>query len=231
MERINLDNYDTDKGHNYIKFYEAFFYPYRFSTVSVLELGMHRGGSMRIWRDYFPHGKIFGVDINPVDIPDDHRIFTYQGDATNRAFLDSIYKDHNVALFDLIIDDASHMGHDARKSFEMLFRDHLAPGGLYVVEDWGTGYMPDWPDGARYGEYDVSHQQAEGLKSKLMRRKPDTPASPSAGHGAGMVGFVKSLVDHVGGPDIRAWGGDIEDWGIEYVTYTPGLVFMKKRAG
>ena len=24
---------------------------------------------------------------------------------------------------------------------------HLRPGGLYIIEDWGCGYWPAWPDG------------------------------------------------------------------------------------
>jgi len=35
-----------------------------------------------------------------------------------------------------------------RRSFWHFFQHHLKPGGLYVIEDWGTGYWSDWPDGA-----------------------------------------------------------------------------------
>jgi len=221
MGRITIEDYDTDKGHNYLKYYEAFFEIYRSSVVVLLELGMHRGGSMQMWRDYFPHGKIVGVDINEVEIENPDRIFTYQGDATQPDFLQRVKTDHGISQFDLIIDDASHMGRDAEASFNMLFKNHLAPGGIYVVEDWGTGYMPDWPDGKRYED----HSSVTSTK-RFGRTVPDKDIRS---HNTGMVGFVKSLVDHTGGPDIRAWAGEKEDIGVEYVTFVPGLAFVKKR--
>ena len=56
----------------------------------------------------------------------------------------------------------------------MLFTRWLKPGGVYVVEDWGTGYGPKWADGAPYA-----------------------PDGTPGGHRAGMVGFVKELVDEL----------------------------------
>ena len=49
--------------------------------------------------------------------------------------------------FDIIIDDASHFGDLTKIAFWHLFDNHLKPSGLYVIEDWGTGYWSDWTDG------------------------------------------------------------------------------------
>src|SRR5438309_8699047 len=46
--------------------------------------------------------------------------------------------------FDVIIDDCSHIGELTRISFWHLFEHHLKPGGLYVIEDWSTGYWDSW---------------------------------------------------------------------------------------
>ena len=51
--------------------------------------------------------------------------------------------------FDIIIDDASHIGEFTKRSFWYLFDHHLKPGGLYVIEDWLTGYVDNWPDGKK----------------------------------------------------------------------------------
>jgi spermidine synthase len=45
--------------------------------------------------------------------------------------------------FDIIIDDASHFGDLTKIAFWHLFDNHLKPSGLYVIEDWGTGYWSD----------------------------------------------------------------------------------------
>ena len=49
--------------------------------------------------------------------------------------------------FDIIIDDASHFGDLTKIAFWHLLDNHLKPSGLYVIEDWGTGYWSDWPGG------------------------------------------------------------------------------------
>ena len=52
--------------------------------------------------------------------------------------------------FDIIIDDASHIGELTKTSFWHLFDHHLKPGGLYAIEDWGTGYLDDFTDGRKF---------------------------------------------------------------------------------
>jgi SAM-dependent methyltransferase len=212
MDSLSSAGYDTDKGSNYLAFYEAFFAPHRSRPINLLELGLHRGGSAQMWRDYFQYGQVFGVDLNPVSLSDTTRIHVFVGDATDRGLYDHIATETGIGQFDIIIDDASHIGANVRKSFEYLFRERLAPGGIYVIEDWGTGYMQGWPDGAAYAASPFDGEQH----------------FPS--HDAGVVGYVKSLVDHVGRADVVAGGGQIQAFPIEFLTVAPGLVFMKKSA-
>jgi hypothetical protein len=82
----------------------------------------------------------------------------------------------------VIIDDCSHIGALSRISFWHLFERHLKRGGIYAIEDWGTGYWNSWPDGASVNL--VSNGTVEG------------------GHTAGMVGFIKELIDEAGAGDI-----------------------------
>ncbi len=117
--------------------------------MAVLELGVLRGGSLRLWRDYFRKGTIVGLDRARVAVDDpERRIQIYQGSQDDTALLTRIAREHAPAGFDLIIDDASHVAALTRRSFWHLFEHHLKPGGLYVIEDWGMGYWSDWPDGA-----------------------------------------------------------------------------------
>lgn len=166
------------KPEAYLPVYERFLHPTRDATRAVLELGIADGGSLLIWERYFPAARIVGLDINPVTIAArDGRIATEQASQTDPAALDRVRATHAPDGFDLIIDDASHVGAYSEAAFRHLFRHHLKPGGLYVIEDWGTGYWPDWQDGGRFEEpaaYDG-------------RRLPS--------HDFGMVGFIKRLVD------------------------------------
>ena len=114
--------------------------------------------------------------------------------------------------FDIIIDDAAHIGHLAKKSFDVLARGHLKPDGLYVIEDWGTGYWRDWPDGVPYTSVHLGQNRS---------------------FGAGMVGLVKTFVDEVAWSDItHPKSGDPSLPGrgplISSMTVYPGVVFLTR---
>jgi hypothetical protein len=72
---------DTEKPPGYLRKYEKAFSPLLDKEVRLLELGVHKGGSLIMWRDYFPRGIIVGLDINPPAQIDDPtgRIKVYQG--------------------------------------------------------------------------------------------------------------------------------------------------------
>ena len=160
--------YDANKVYSYMSRYEELFKDLKDREIRLLELGIWKGDSLRMWRDYFSKGKIAGFDRNPKwMITNEPRISTLcidQKDIPNigeETFFD----------FDIIIDDMSHIGSLTKKSFKHLFDNNLKPGGIYVIEDWLTGYYP--PDKNYEGTVYV-----EGVN-----------------HLSGMVGFVKELID------------------------------------
>jgi hypothetical protein len=170
--------YDTDKNIAYLRNYERVFDSFAGREIALFELGIFRGGSLLMWRDYFAGGPIVGLDFNRVEIDDPTgRIRTYQGLQQDTELLDRIAAENAPEGFDIIIDDASHQGFLTKKTFWHLFDNHLKDDGVYVIEDWGTGYWPDFPDGAPY----------------------EPPAEDDlTSHQAGLVGFVKQLVDEQG---------------------------------
>ena len=63
----------TDKGSHqlgelaakkYTKPYYAYFSPLKNKDITLLEIGIKEGASIRMWRDFFINGKIYGIDIN-----------------------------------------------------------------------------------------------------------------------------------------------------------------------
>ncbi len=217
--------YKTDKfvQPGYLENYERYFGPLRKNEVRLLELGIKDGGSLNLWREYFPRGIIVGLDINPVHITaPDGRIRTYTGPQQDTGLLDNLARENAPSGFDIIIDDCAHIGVFSRISFWHLFENHLKSGGIYVVEDWGTGYWWDWVDGialrTRHRHYNQILFQAIRAagrlqRNPLVRSNPLTRRLASLlktvllhrqykGHDFGMVGFVKELVDEMGMPDI-----------------------------
>jgi hypothetical protein len=171
--------------------YDRYFGDFSDGAVTLLELGVHTGESLKVWAAYFPRGTIIGVDImeNRVDLSDYPNIVFKRGDQTDPDRLKEIRLAHAPHGLDIIVDDASHIGHKSAASYATLF-PYLNPGGLYIIEDWGTGYFDDWPDGSHFQKF-----RSEAVDGQIAKRIPS--------HDFGMVGFIKSLVDEVAGGNIK----------------------------
>lgn len=135
--------YGTDKiGHGYLDHYEQRFWPFCQKPVTVLEIGVMGGASLRMWREYFPRGLIYGVDIDPPTmIEGEERIKTFCGPQNDAAFLESVWQE--TKDFDLVIDDGSHCGKDHLASFQVLW-PHLRDGGWYCIEDCQSIFNVCW---------------------------------------------------------------------------------------
>lgn len=49
------EKYDTDKNiHGYMPFYELYLAPYRKTTGNLLEIGVYKGESLRLWQEVLP---------------------------------------------------------------------------------------------------------------------------------------------------------------------------------
>lgn len=129
--------YRTDKGpegHNYTPHYEHHFAPLRREPLTLLEIGVAAGASLRMWEGYFPFASIVGVDIRPEVEVNTGRVRTLVTDIKQYA-PDRVY--------DIVVDDGSHDADDIVEAFALLWH-HVTPGGWYVIEDLDT-QLPDSP--------------------------------------------------------------------------------------
>jgi hypothetical protein len=228
-KQLNLASYNTDKvTHRYLDVYDPILLPWVGKEIKLLEIGIHKGGSLQLWRDYFPLGIIIGIDLKlPKHFIPGERIQVFEGSQSDEQFLSYVANKTAPEGFDIIIDDASHIGDLTRRAFWHLFDHHLKPGGLYVIEDWGTGYWDDFPDG-------------KGLNLKKPLASPSSVATTAAPkenikvpfpcHSYGMVGFVKELVDEQGAASItmKQPVGDRRASKFKSVHITPFIVFVHK---
>ena len=225
--QLPLNSYDTDKiTGRYLDSYDPVLQPWVDKPVKLLELGVKNGGSLMLWRDYFPLGTIVGIDINlPKGLSPGERVHVFEGSQSDPRFLSEVANRVAPEGFDIIIDDASHIGELTRIAFWHLFDNHLKPGGLYVIEDWGTGYWDDFPDGKSV----VATERQPKMVS------PDNFAKvPFPCHSYGMVGFVKELVDEQGAHDLTRRRFDNTKQGIrnskfQSLLIVPSIVFVRKR--
>tara|TARA_R110001606_G_scaffold389515_1_gene555687 strand:- start:1580 stop:2128 length:549 start_codon:yes stop_codon:yes gene_type:complete len=133
--KVDSDSGGGDKGtvHDYIGIYSD--YIDKNNCESLLEIGVHKGHSIKMWEEYLPESKIVGVDI---DLSQSQFSFDrarlIECDAAGEDLLNLIKGE----TFDVIIDDGSHKLHHQIKSFELLF-PVLNKGGLYFIEDIISG--------------------------------------------------------------------------------------------
>ncbi|WP_210494640.1 class I SAM-dependent methyltransferase [Patulibacter sp. SYSU D01012] len=170
---VDLGEYETDKTSDYLERYRLEFGHLFEQPIRMLELGVQRGGSMYLWRDLLPTAQIAGLDLNPIRLEDESgRLHLYQGFQQDTAVLDRIAADVAPDGFDVIIDDASHVGAYTEVSFWHMFRHHLKPGGIYVLDDWGSGYWSDWTDGHAY----TGTREALGDRGNESAEVPSGPS-------------------------------------------------------
>jgi hypothetical protein len=128
------------KWTHYFWVYEKHFAHLRDKEFKMLEIGVLNGGSLEMWRNYFPKAKIVGIDINP-DCRDheqvDKNIFVRIGDQSNEEFLQSLIDEFGE--FDLILDDGSHHVDHVNRTFQYLY-PNLKDGGIYSIEDTHAAY-------------------------------------------------------------------------------------------
>jgi cephalosporin hydroxylase len=115
-------------------------------TKRMLEIGVDRGGSLRMWRNYMPDATIVGLDINSkagqYDAPDND-VHVRIGDQTDTKFLGRVLEEFGP--FDTVLDDGGHTPKQMIESFQYLF-PRLDPGGVYIVEDVCANYWTIYRD-------------------------------------------------------------------------------------
>jgi len=242
--KLDLEKYDTDKiSGKYIDKYEPLLKPYVGKEIFLLELGILKGGSLQLWHDYFPLGKIAGIDLKlPEKFVPAENVYMFKGSQADIKFLSDVSNEIAPDGFDIIIDDASHIGELTKITFWHLFENHLKPGGLYVIEDWGTGYWDDWFDGKSldfksYSQNSVTLlKKFQGIYTRLLNyipflKKIINPATAMKCHSYGMVGFIKQLLDEQAANDVtrkNASGKSSRESKFKKMIITSSIVFIIK---
>jgi hypothetical protein len=118
-----------DKGtlHSYINMYEEEMNKKK--NISLLEIGVAFGHSIKMWEDYFENSEIYGIDIKN-NLSFDIKNFVV-GNATDEKDIKSNF---SRKKFDYVVDDGSHRAEDQIKSF-IILSPKMKKGGKYFIED------------------------------------------------------------------------------------------------
>lgn len=135
----NSDDRMLNKWMHYFDVYDRHFKKYRGKEVTIMEIGVAQGGSLRMWKDYFgDKAKIYGIDLNPnCKQFEEEGVEVIIGSQSDRDFLRKLKQ--QVPKLDVLIDDGGHTMIQQIVSFEELF-DHVKEDGVYLCEDLHTSY-------------------------------------------------------------------------------------------
>ena len=129
----NMGIKDPKKGHFYGTTYDEIFSWFnKNEKLTIMEIGVQKGGSLKAWRDYFKNAIIIGVDI--VDVREKEYI------SSDLKFIKSdiqkidIQNSFGNSLFDIIIDDGSHFLDDVLFVVEN-YAKRLKNYGVILIED------------------------------------------------------------------------------------------------
>lgn len=178
--------YGTDKvTHGFTELYEYHLQSKREHYISVLEIGVFFGASIKMWKEYFSNATIYGADTfsgkqgngtvfqnadayyREWESCPDERIKLVRLDQSDeqqlKSFVDKCKADG--VKFNLIVDDGSHLMRDQQLTFAYLF-ELLEAGGVYIIEDIHTSDQSG---------YDVLPNKSNSTKTMFKLFKNGTP--------------------------------------------------------
>ncbi len=119
--------------HPYTCYYDTIFKNNKDRNIVFAEIGILRGDSIRMWREYFTKAKIFG--FNNILNKDNTNVQNCSFDVIDVKYTNSITNVfHKHGKFDIIIDDASHKFNDQINIINVA-HNYLNKNGILVIED------------------------------------------------------------------------------------------------
>jgi cephalosporin hydroxylase len=142
----NNEGNGIHKWHHYLEVYEFWFKSLIGKPITILEIGIFQGGSLKMWRDFFgDQVKIYGIDVNPeCKRFEDENTHIFIGSQEDENFLETLK--NKIPKIDILIDDGGHTMNQQKTSFDILF-DHVKSDGMYIIEDLHTSYWKDYGGG------------------------------------------------------------------------------------
>lgn len=137
-----VDAVHTHNGLAYTDIYERYLRSWRWQRFTLLELGVWRGDSLRMWNAFFPRATVVGLDLEPRAAERAPEFEVAIGSQADPDVLDGILRGHPDVR--LVVDDASHITSLTIAAFRHVF-PRLSRGSLYIMEDLSPTTYEDWP--------------------------------------------------------------------------------------
>jgi len=148
------------KFDTYFDVYEHHFNKFIGKSPIVVEVGICRGGSAEMWKNYFKeNATIIGVDFDlnafrkEYQTPGCKQVYGDQGDP---QFWKKFFTDYPKV--DIFIDDGGHHQYQQITTLEAIW-PHLNLGGVYLCEDTHTSYWPEYGGGLNHSSSFIEYSK------------------------------------------------------------------------
>jgi hypothetical protein len=140
LEEI-VDNLRTDKNttHSYLPLYQQLLISKKETAKNVLEVGIDRGGSIKLWSDFFTNAVVYGLDIMNINdvwegIKNKENIVLHTSiNAYDSNFFNTHFLNKNIKC-DFMLDDGPHTL-DSMIQFIKLYSQIMMEDGILIIED------------------------------------------------------------------------------------------------
>lgn len=171
LDQIGI-KHGTDKSskcHQFLDFYDNVFKDYRHKEIKILEIGIDKGASIAMLREYFTKAEIHATDViqSYLENMENKKLYNVKCnylDQSNKESLEKYFDDHGT--FDIIIDDGSHKMSHQKLTFNVCMDKGLNEKGIYVLEDLHTSLLSQYPKSLYIDEEPTSLDMLKNLQKE-----------------------------------------------------------------
>jgi len=162
-------NSQSIKYEKYFHVYEKIFKKFKNKKVKFVEIGIHNGGSLEIWKNFFPKGsKIIGIDINPECRQFSKKnIEVFIGNQSEPKFWDNFFS--KIGKVDIVLDDGGHTNLDQIITASKVIKN-IKDGGVLLVEDTHTSYSSIYNSSKNFSFIEFSKKVIDDINSKYSNK-------------------------------------------------------------
>jgi hypothetical protein len=171
-EFVDNQGLRTLKFDHYFPIYERHFSRFVNLDVTLYEIGVFQGGSLRSWKKFLgPGATIVGIDINPICTEaEEDQVLVRVGDQSDLRFLEGLIDEFGPP--DIVIDDGSHLMSHICTSLEYLY-PRMPKNAVYLVEDTHCSYWEEFGGGVGVRGAVLEHVKAtiDAMHAQYSRGK------------------------------------------------------------
>ena len=190
--------YYSRKHHGYLPIYSSLLSRFaRDDELSLVEVGVLEGGSLFMWRSFFPKARIIGIDLNPdAKKWESHGFEIYIGNQGDPKFWKDFFR--SVGMIDLLIDDGGHTSLQQSTTLTCSL-ESVRDGGLMIFEDTHTSYQREFGGPSKHSFTESAQRLVHGLSGV------DASRSVFSSHVRSIAFFTSVIAFEIGreGPESR----------------------------